>query len=45
MQGYECVRTLTAICNGETVADLPMNGYWYNTENMEADDIAPNLYD
>ncbi len=45
MQGYECVRTLTAICNGETVADLPMNGYWYNAENMDADDIAPNLYD
>lgn len=45
MMGYECINTLVAYCNGETVADIPMNGYWYNTENMTADDIAPNLYD
>ena len=45
MMGYECIYTLTDYCNGETVADVPMNGYWYNTDNMEADDIAPNLYD
>ena len=45
MQGYECIYTLTAICNGETVADLPMDGYWYNTDNMNDDNIAPNLYD
>ena len=45
MMGYECINTLVAYCNGETVADIPMDGYWYNTENMEADDIAPNLYD
>ncbi len=45
MMGYECVKTLNAIANGESVADIPMNGYWYNTENMAADDIAPNLYD
>ena len=45
MMGYECINTLVAYCNGETVADIPMDGYWYNTENMAADDIAPNLYD
>ena len=45
MMGYECINTLVAYCNGETVADIPMDGYWYNTENMTADDIAPNLYD
>ena len=45
MQGYECIYTLVNICKGETVADIPMDGYWYNTENMTADDIAPNLYD
>jgi ribose transport system substrate-binding protein len=45
MMGYECINTLVAVCNGETVADIPMDGYWYNTENMAADDIAPNLYD
>lgn len=45
MMGYECINTLVAVCNGEAVADIPMDGYWYNTENMTADDIAPNLYD
>ena len=45
MMGYECINTLVAVCSGETVADIPMDGYWYNTENMTADDIAPNLYD
>ena len=45
MQGYECIYTLVDICDGVTVGDLPMDGYWYNTENMDADNIAPNLYD
>lgn len=45
MMGYKCIYTLTAICDGETVEDIPMDGYWYNAENMDADDIAPNLYD
>ena len=45
MQGYHCIYTLVDICNGKDVSDMPMDGYWYNTENMEADDIAPNLYD
>ena len=45
MQGYYCIYTLVDICNGEAVEDMPMDGYWYNTENMEDDLIAPNLYD
>ena len=45
MQGYEMIHVLKAFCDGEEVADVPMNGYWYNPENMDADDIAPNLYD
>ncbi len=43
--GYEAVKTLAAICDGETVSDIPMDGYWYNKDNMEDEDIAPNLYD
>ena len=45
MQGYYCIYTLVDCVNGKDVADMPMDGYWYNTENMDADDIAPNLYD
>ncbi len=45
MQGYECIQTLYKICQGEEVADIPMNGYWYDTTNMTDDNIAPNLYD
>ena len=45
MMGYECINTLVAYCNGEEVTDIPMEGYWYNAENMGAENIAPNLYD
>lgn len=45
MMGYECIQTLNKIAKGESVSDIPMDGYWYNTENMEDDNIAPNLYD
>ena len=45
MQGYHCVQTLYKYCNGEEVADMPMDGYWYDTTNMEDELIAPNLYD
>lgn len=44
MQGYECIKALYAICQGEEVVDYPMNGYWYDTTNMLDDNIAPNLY-
>ena len=45
MMGYEAVVTLTKICDGEEVADIPMDGYWYSKDHMEDDNIAPNLYD
>ena len=43
--GQTTVKTLYAIANGETVSDIATDGYWYDTTNMDADDIAPNLYD
>lgn len=43
--GMKTVDVLTMIANGEEVTDLPTDGYWYNAENMESDEIAPNLYD
>ena len=45
MMGYKTIYTLVDICNGKTVEDIPMDGYWYNAENMDSDEIAPNLYD
>lgn len=45
MMGYETIYTLVDVCNGKAVEDIPMDGYWYNSENMEDDNIAPNLYD
>ena len=45
MMGYKCIYTLVDICNGKDVADIPMDGYWYNTDNLADDNIAPNLYD
>ena len=43
--GYQTIYALTDICDGKEVADIPMDGYWYNTDNMEDKDIKPNLYD
>jgi len=43
--GIKTVETLTAIANGETVSDIPTDGYWYDSTNMEDASIAPNLYD
>ena len=43
--GITTVQTLYAIANGETVGDVPTEGYWYNADNMGDDSIAPNLYD
>lgn len=45
MMGYKTIYTLVDICDGKTVEDIPMEGYWYNTENMADENIAPNLYD
>lgn len=43
--GITTVDVLTRIANGEEVTDVPTDGYWYNAENMNSDEIAPNLYD
>lgn len=42
--GYECVQALYAACSGEAVEDVPMQGYWYDANNMDSEEIAPNLY-
>ncbi|MCF0145983.1 MAG: substrate-binding domain-containing protein [Eubacterium sp.] len=43
--GITTVDTLVKIANGEDVADVPTEGYWYDKTNMEDPGIAPNLYD
>lgn len=43
--GIKTVEVLTQIANGEEVEDVPTEGYWYDSTNMEDDSIAPNLYD
>ena len=45
MQGYLAIDTLVKINKGESVSDIPTDGYWYDSTNMEDDSIAPNLYD
>ena len=43
--GRTTVETLYAIAQGESVSDVATDGYWYDSSNMDSDDIAPNLYD
>ncbi|MCM1174503.1 MAG: substrate-binding domain-containing protein [Blautia sp.] len=43
--GQTTVEVLTKIANGESVADVPTQGYWYDSTNMDDSSIAPNLYD
>ena len=43
--GITTIDTLYAIASGQTVSDVPTQGYWYNADNMNDDSIAPNLYD
>ncbi len=45
MMGYEAIVALTKIADGESVSDMPMDGYWYDKDTMGDDNIAPNLYD
>ena len=45
MMGYYCIYALTAAANGQELIDVPTDGYWYNAENMNDENIAPNLYD
>ncbi len=43
--GQTTVEVLVKIANGESVSDVPTQGYWYNADNMADASIAPNLYD
>lgn len=43
--GETTVEILYKICEGESVKDVPTQGYWYNNDNMNDASIAPNLYD
>lgn len=43
--GITTVDVLVSIAKGETVQDVPTEGYWYDKNNMEDESIAPNLYD
>ena len=45
MQGKLSIETLYKICEGETVEDIETDGYWYDSTNMDDEDISPNLYD
>ena len=45
MMGYYAIYALTKVANGDTVTDVPMDGYWYDSTNMDDPTIAPNLYD
>ena len=43
--GRTTVETLYKVAQGESVSDIATDGYWYDNSNMDAPDIAPNLYD
>ena len=45
MQGKISIETLAKICDGESVEDVTTDGYWYDSTNMDDEDIFPNLYD
>lgn len=42
--GMTTVETLVKIAKGDKVSDIPTQGYWYNSENMDDPSIEPNLY-
>lgn len=43
--GYNAVKLAVAASKGETVTDVDTGCQWYNSENMEAPEIAPCLYE
>ena len=44
MQGKISIETLAKICDGESVEDVTTDGYWYDSTNMDDEDISPYLY-
>ena len=45
MMGYYAIYALTAAANGQELEDVPTDGYWYDSTNIDDENIAPNLYD
>lgn len=45
MMGYYAIYALTMAANGDDPADVPTEGYWYDSSNMNDSEIKPNLYD
>lgn len=45
MMGYYAIYALTAAANGQELQDVPTEGYWYDSTNMDDESISPNLYD
>lgn len=43
--GYKTVELAVKAAKGEAVSDVDTGCKWYTAENMEDEDIAPNLYD
>lgn len=43
--GEKTVETLYQIAEGEEVKDITTDCYWYDADNMDDAEIAPNLYD
>ncbi|UUX33763.1 substrate-binding domain-containing protein [Fundicoccus culcitae] len=43
--GYSGVELAVKAINGEEVEDLSVEAIWYNSENIESDEVAPLLYD
>lgn len=43
--GYMTVQLAVKAANGETVEDMDTGCQWYTSQNMNDDNIAPNLYD
>jgi ribose transport system substrate-binding protein len=43
--GYETVMAAINAANGESISDMPLNGVWYNADNMNDPVIDTLLYD
>jgi len=43
--GYNAVKLAIAAANGEEVADVDTGAKWYDTSNIESEEIAPLLYE
>ena len=43
--GYHAIEIAIKAANGEAVSDVDTGSKWYNSENMDNEDIAILLYD